>query len=136
MVFALVDYEGGFDGFLGLTFFQPIIAVIISILTITICLILGLPIRLVRSINHWWTKYFFVSIVLAIIGFTSLSLSILPQFSEIITLTSSEIPMEKEIPKGTLFLFGWFLTAFAILHTYPPNWIKFRAEKFLTKFVG
>lgn len=46
MILVLLDYQGGFDGFIGTTFFQPIIGGLISIVTIGICLLIGLPIRI------------------------------------------------------------------------------------------
>ena len=58
MVFALLDNDFGIDGLLGLFIFQPIIGIILSALTIIVCLTIGLPIRLHKKINYWWTTNF------------------------------------------------------------------------------
>ena len=42
MSFAMFDYQGGFANFVGLTLFQPILAILFSILTVIICGLVGL----------------------------------------------------------------------------------------------
>jgi hypothetical protein len=85
MVFALLDSDFGLDGLFGLVIFQPIIAIILSGLTIFVCLIVGLPIRLYNRLNYWWTTNFYIAIIGTVIGLTLLFLSLLPTFSETAT---------------------------------------------------
>ncbi len=125
MFFALLDNDFGFDGILGLMFFQPIIAFLLSGLTILICLIIGLPIRLYSKLNSWWTKNFYISIIGVIIGLMMILLALLPAFNETVTYNLNEQPTSKQIPNLTLSCIGWLLTAFSILHSYtPPLLIK------------
>jgi hypothetical protein len=120
MVFALLDSDFGVDGLFGLIFFQPIIAIILSGLTIFICIMIGLPIRLHNKLNFWWTRNFFISIIGTIIGLTFLVLALLPTYSETVSYELDGVTTLKQIPNSTFSYIGWFLTAFSILHTYPP----------------
>ena len=121
MFFAFLDNDFGFDGLFGLIFFQPIIGVVVSGLTILLCLIVGLPIRLHKKLNYWWTTNFYISILGAIIGLALLLLAILPQFHETVTATIDGQETLKQIPYPSLTLIGWFLTTFSLLHIFPPR---------------
>jgi hypothetical protein len=121
MIFALLDNDFGFDGLFGLVIFQPFFAIILSSLTIFCCLIIGLPIRLNKKVNYWWTTKFYIAIIGTLCGLTMLILAILPQFQETLKIYISEDETSKQIPNSTLSYVGWFLTAFSILHTYPPR---------------
>ena len=132
MIFAFLDYEGGFDSFVGLTIFQPIFAAILSILTIFCCLLIGLPIRLITKLNSWWTRHFYIAILLTSFGLALLGLSLTPQFIETTTITRNGLETTKEIPNGGLVIIGWLLTAFSTLHIYPPNRMTRKAQEILT----
>ena len=121
MVFALLDSDFGLDGLFGLIVFQPIIAIILSGLTIFVCLIVGLPIRLNSKLNYWWTTNFYIAIIGTIIGLTFLFLALLPIFSETVTYDLNGQPTLKHIPSSILSISGWLLTAFSMLHIYPPR---------------
>lgn len=131
MVFALLDSDFGFDGLFGLVIFQPIIAIILSGLTIFCCLIVGLPIRLNNKLNSWWTTNFYVSIIGAFIGLTFLVLALLPTFSETVTYDLDGVPTLKQIPNSILSFSGWFLTAFSLLHIYPPRQLTEKIKLYL-----
>lgn len=133
MVFALLDSDFGFDGLFGLVIFQPIIAMILSGLTIFCCLIVGLPIRLNNKLNYWWTTNFYVSIIGTIIGLTFLFLALLPTFSETVTYDLDGLPTSKQIPNSIFSYIGWMVTAFSILHTYPPRQLTERVKDFFQK---
>src|SRR4051812_34045839 len=76
MVLAIAqDFEGGFDHIVGLTVIQPIMGAIICGLTILGCLLVGLPIRVVRAINNWWTNHFLLGLVCIILGIILLIIS-------------------------------------------------------------
>lgn len=127
MVFALLDSDFGFDGLFGLVIFQPIIAIILSCLTIFVCLIVGLPIRLNKRLNYWWTSNLYISIIGTICGLTFLSLALLPTFRETVTYHLDGQPTLKQIPNAIFLISGWFLTAFSLLHIYPPRQLTERA---------
>ncbi|TAE77848.1 MAG: hypothetical protein EAY81_12215 [Bacteroidetes bacterium] len=133
MVFALLDSDFGLDGLFGLLIFQPIIAIILSGLTVFVCLIVGLPIRLNSKLNYWWTTNLYIAIIGTIIGLTLLVLSLLPTFSETATYDLNGVPTLKQIPNSILSISGWLLTAFSLLHIYPPRQVT---EKVKTIFKG
>ncbi|KAB1155921.1 hypothetical protein F7018_11470 [Tenacibaculum aiptasiae] len=136
MAFAILDYESGFDSFIGLALFQSAFAIILSILTIFCCLILGLPIRLINKLNNWWTKHFYFAILLTFVGLILLGLSLTPNFTETTTITRNELKVTKKIPNSGLVITGWILTAFSTLHIYPPNQLTSKAKDILTKLTG
>lgn len=121
MVFALFDNDLGFDGLFGLFLIQPLIAIVISGLTILICLLLGLPIRLNKKINYWWTTNFYISIIGTFVGLTLLFLAALTNFREASLINIDGQEMIKQIPNSTLTCIGWILTTFSILHSFPPR---------------
>lgn len=133
MVFALLDSDFGFDGLFGLVIFQPIIAIILSVLTIFVCLIVGLPIRLNNKLNYWWTTHFYISIIGTVIGLTLLLLALLPTFKETVTYDLDGVPTLKQIPNSTFSYIGWLLTAFSILHTYPPRQLTEKVRAIFTR---
>ena len=130
MLFALLDSDFGIDGIFGLFIIQPIIGIILVILTIIVCLTVGLPIRLNKKLNHWWTTNFYISIIGVICGLILLFLALLPSFNE-----TAKVAVEngqetlKQIPNSTLSYVGWFLTAFSLLHIYPPRQLTERIKK-------
>ena len=119
MFFAVLDSDLGFDGLVVLFIFQQLWAVIISGLTILLCLIVGLPIRLNKKINHWWTTNFYIPIIGIVVGLSLLILATLNEKPVLATIEGKEVL--KQIPDLTLMICGWLLTAFCILHTYPPR---------------
>lgn len=121
MLLAILDYQGGFDSFFGLIIVQPIIAIIVSVLTVIICFVIGLPIRLNSSVKSWWTRHFYLSILSVLIGILLIILSLLPYFSETVSIVEDEVEQIKQVPNVLLFGCGWFITAFSLLHTFPPS---------------
>jgi hypothetical protein len=120
MLFALLDSDFGVDGLIGLIIFQPILGCIISALSIGICFIIGLPIRLNKQICKWWKKHFYLSIILLIGGLIILLLSLHPALAESVKISIDGYETVKNTPNEVLLSIGWFLTAFSILHLYPP----------------
>jgi hypothetical protein len=133
MIFALIDSDFGIDGLFGLFIIQPIFAIILSGLTILVCLIVGLPIRLNRKINYWWTTNFYLSIIGTVIGLTLLLIALYPAFSETVTIDLDGQPTLKQIPNFTLTPVGWFLTAFSLLHIYPPRQLTEKLKNIFQK---
>lgn len=125
MLFALIDYSSGIDGFIGITFIQPIFAAIVSFISIVFCFLLGLPIRLSTRIKDWWTDHFYLPLTILFIGIVLLSLSGIKLFSKEIVNFTDCAEVEKVVPNLEMVISGWFLMAFSILHTYPPKkWLK------------
>ncbi|CAM4107235.1 hypothetical protein GILI108418_05250 [Gillisia limnaea] len=78
MIFAAFDYQGGIANFIGLAIFQPILAVVLSILTIIICGIIGIPIRINKKFNKWRRTNFYVAVIIAITGISFCIISLFP----------------------------------------------------------
>jgi hypothetical protein len=133
MLLALLDSEGGIDGFVGLVFCL-FIAAFLSALTIILCFIVGLPLRLNKSIYKWWTDHFYISIILTIIGLLLLFLSLTPQYIDTVTIQIDGQNKLKQIPDSIFSITGWFLTAFATLHLFPPNKLKDKIKNIIVTF--
>ena len=120
MVYALFDNDFGFDGLFGLVIIQPIIGVILSLITIFLCLLVGLPIRLNKNLNRWWTTHFYISLLGVVCGLTFLVLAFLPNLQHTVTTEIDGQATIKHVPNFYFAITGWFLTAFSLLHLYPP----------------
>jgi hypothetical protein len=120
MIYSVFDSDFGFDGLFGLVIIQPIIGAILSLVTIFLCLFVGLPIRLNKNLNRWWTKHFYISLIGFFCGLTFLVLAFLPNFQHSVTTHTDGQATIKYIPNSYLAITGWFLTAFSLLHLYPP----------------
>ncbi|MBS1487474.1 MAG: hypothetical protein JST43_07775 [Bacteroidetes bacterium] len=118
MVFVLLDYQGGIDGLVGATLFQPIIGGILSLITIAICLIIGLPIRLIETLKLFWSKYY-LSIFGILIGLTCLVFAFNPSMIEKAKVIENNVEIVKDIPSLKLVVAGWFGLSFSILHSFP-----------------
>ena len=120
MAFAILDYKGGFDSFVGFAIFQPLFAIIISIITITTCFIVGLPIRLNRRLNEWWRNRMIFQIVAVILGILIVVISFVISLNNHIKFNGDGIAEIEAFPNLYMFILGWFITAFSILHFFPP----------------
>ena len=136
MIFVLLDYQSGIDGFIGTTIFQPIIGGLISIFSIGICILVGLPIRLNKKLNSWWTRNYFISVLGTLTGLGLLITSLLPPFKESVKLTVDDQELIKLIPNMTFAITGWFLTTFSTLHIFPTENFKLKTEKIIKKYSG
>jgi hypothetical protein len=135
MIFVLLDYQGGIDSFIGTTLFQPIIGGLISMVTIAICLLIGLPIRISDRINKWWTSRMWLSILGILVGLSLIVLSLLPSMTETITTTIEGEIIQKQIPNIGFATSGWFLTGFSLLHLFPPYKFKVWTEGMIAKHI-
>ena len=134
MVLAITqDFEGGFDNIVGLAVIQPVMGAVLCSLTIIACLLVGLPIRLVRTINNWWTNHFAFGLGGIMLGITLLIISATPSFRQTVKATTEGVDQLKVIPNMTLSITGWFVTAFFALHIYPPKFIRTLLDKFISK---
>jgi hypothetical protein len=135
MIFVLLDYQGGIDGFIATTFIQPIFGGILSALTILVCLLIGLPIRLHKKIKLWWTKNYLISILGIITGFGLILASFLPTFTEFVEAKENDVMVTREIPNLTMVIFGWTTIGFFILHTFPTDKIIETVKKTANKII-
>lgn len=118
MVLVLLDYQGGFDGFIITTFFQPFIGGILSLTTIAICLVIGLPIRFIDTLKLFWSEYY-LSIFGILIGLTCLVLSFNPSMIEKVKVMENNMEIIKDRPNLKLLVVGWFGVCFSLLHFFP-----------------
>jgi len=132
MLFAMFDYQGGIANFVGLTLFQPFFAILISILTVIVCGLVGLPIRLNHRLNTWWRTHFYVSILIGLLGLVACAISLMPGFVEEITYRMDGMNMFQTVPNQILSISGWFLVAIGTLHTYPPKLLQDKLESVLS----
>ena len=97
--------------------------VILSVTTVGIVVVVGLPLRIIRRLRDWWTSHggWFLGAGLA--GFLTLVLSYFLGDAGPI-----QIPPSGGDPGGTvygpdwrLFLPGWFVLAFSIVHFWWPR---------------
>ena len=133
MIFAISDFKGGIDGVLGIAVFQPILAIIFAFLTIFICSLIGLPIRINKRLNEWWRTKFYVSIILTFIGVILSIVSFLPTFVQKTEYEINGIIEIVTIPNVFLAITGWFLIAFGILHSFPPLKLQIKITDWLNR---
>lgn len=132
MIYALFDViEFDLISGIGFIIFQPILGLIFTGLTILICLILGLPIRLIKVINQSWKSKQFIPVIGAVVGVLLLLLSFIN--TEIKEVIIENETMLKKVPNITIALAGWFLIAFCLLHFYPQSLLKFIFHFFISK---
>ena len=134
IIFALLDMTD-FDLPTGVGFliFQPVFGIILSSFTILVCIILGLPIRLIPKLYRWWSNRPYIIFVGVFVGLTLLLLSLNSHFTETAKVTIDDKEQTKEIPNSMLALTGWVVTSFSFLHFYPMTIIKWIKKKIWTK---
>lgn len=127
LVLALLTYQGGFPAFVGLVAFQPVLDAIFSLVTIIICALVGLPLRL-ASFGNWWRQRSYLALagVLTATGLLLWSLVVLRAAAP----TASPEPAVLGLAGS-----GWFLLAFSLLHVFPPASFL-RRVKSRTRWLG
>jgi hypothetical protein len=135
MVFVLMDYQGGIDSFIGTTLIQPIIGGVLSILTIGICLLIGLPIRISSSLNTWWTERIWLALAGVLCGFSMIIVTVLPSMATIVNTTIEGEVVQRQIPNLGFAGAGWLLTAFSVLHLFPPYQSRIWMEGLIAKYI-
>ena len=136
MIFVVLDYQGGIEGFMGTMLFQPLLGGLFSVVTTATCLVPGLPIRINGTINSWWTNNLWLPITTLLIGIGFLVLSGHPSMRDTVSSIIENQSGQKEIPDLTFVTMRWILTAFSMLHIFPSSNLRLRTEKLLTKYTG
>lgn len=119
MIYALSGYQGGIDGVVGIFVFHPLMAMMLSSLTVICCLVLGLPIWFCEKVNIWWTNRSYIPIVLICIGIGLMLLSHMYK-AEFNWLDNGREKIEY-IPNIYLFVTGWFLISFSTLYGFSKK---------------
>jgi len=119
--YALYFFKGDTNEYLDFVLNIPAISWIFCLMTFIICLLIGLPIRLNRSVNIWWRNKKSVPIILILLGFISIGFSLYPPFLNQIELVNGNLITIKLQGNSILTLIGSFLIPFAILHAYPQK---------------
>ena len=127
------DFEGRFDNIIGLAVSQPIMVAIVSGFTILACLVVGLPIRLVKAINNWWTNHFAIGVYGILLGIILQPIADNSLFRDFVKVTVEGVDQINEIPNRVLAITGWFVTAFFALHVYPPKFVRTLLDKLISK---
>jgi energy-converting hydrogenase Eha subunit A len=103
LILSRKNFGGEAEDLFQMIVFQPILAIVFTLITIIACLIIGLPIRMNKKIKHWWAVHFYIALSGFILGLILIGLS----------------TMQTPVPGLYLSLPGWFLTAFCALHFFP-----------------
>lgn len=122
IIYALLDVdEADMINGIGFMIFQPLFGFILTSITIVICFVLGLPIRLKSKVRQWWLARPLLPIIGAVVGLLLLLLAFNPNLTEIKQVVLNGETVDKEVPNTVVSITGWFLTAFSLLHFYPQS---------------
>lgn len=126
MIYALlglleIDMIAG----IGYLIFQPILGFVFTSLTILACLLLGLPIRLIKGVRQFWLSKPLLPLTGFFAGIVSMLLAYNSHFTELKEVTLDFGTIQKEVPEIRLAIAGWFVTGFSLLHFYPQSLQKF-----------
>jgi len=110
---------------IGLLVIQPLIASVLITVTMIICYIVGLPIRLIARVKNWWVE----KPVLPLIGIACGTIFFLLAFNKNL-MEQKEVLIDgeqklKQVPNFNMSLAGWFIIAFSLLHFYPKAIVQF-----------
>ena len=113
LLLALLDYTGSFPAFFGLLVFQPLMGAFLSLATISVCVLVGLPFRL-AAFGSWWRQRPWLALVGAGAGGVLLVLSLfVREASHSFAFTEPWVI--------ALAATGWFLLTFCPLHLFLPD---------------
>ena len=135
MIFGLIDSDSGLENYFGLFIIQPIFAILISGITIFLCLIIGLPIRLNSKMNNWIRNHFYVSLIGLLLGFALLLFAFIPNLKENISYQTEDGEAIKEIPNIFCSISGWIVVTFSLVHSYPPKQLTDKLQNLFNKSI-
>jgi hypothetical protein len=118
LLLALFDYTGGFPAFVGLLVLQPLMGVLFALATMSMCVLVGLPLR-VAAFGRWWRQRPLLALAGAGVGGALLVFSLF--------LRGASHPAGFTEPSVlALAATGWFLLAFCLLHVFLPDTLLHR----------
>lgn len=118
LLLALLNYRGGFPAFIGLVTFQPVLGAVLSLATISVCVVVGLPLRL-TALGRWWRQRGYLALGGVLAGGGLLGLFLLSGGATEAAATAGSSAL-------VLACSGWFLLAFSLLHVFPPDTLLHR----------
>jgi hypothetical protein len=98
--------------------FQPIMGAIFAGVAVLLCLLVGLPIRLVPRLRQLWRKVWWLPLFLGSVAFLLMVASWLPPLRQ--TVHDYATDMEIQTFQPALAISGWLLSVFAALHFWFP----------------
>ena len=120
MIYAvLTNVEFDMVTGIGFLLFQPLIAFVLISITLSLCLLLGLPLRKNSRLSNWWKARQVIPILGTGLALLFLMLSFIPGISEPTQVELDGMTIETNMPNSTLTICGWFMLAFSMLHFYP-----------------
>ncbi len=132
-VYAIIDADyTGFDFLVGFILFQPIFGGLLILTTMLVCIIVGLPIRLNRSLREWWIRKPLIPIVGSMLGLILSVVAFYPSLSDIHHVMVEGEWVKKETPNILFSCSGWLMISFFLLHLFPQSaalYIRFENKK-------
>ncbi len=104
-----------YDGVLSMIF-QPIMGAIFAAIVVAVCFILGLPIRLIRSLRERWRSAWWLPLFFGAVGFVLMVMSWVLR----VTVHDPTTDMDAQTFQPAMALGGWLLSVFAALHFWFP----------------
>jgi hypothetical protein len=122
IIYALLDVdEADMINGIGFIIFQPLFGFVLTAMTILICFIVGLPIRLKSKMRQWWLARPLLPISGVAIGLFLLFIAFNSNLTETKQVVLNGETVDKEVPNTLISISGWFLIAFSLLHFYPQS---------------
>ena len=113
LVLAVLDYRGGLPAFIGLVAFQPLVGAVFTLATISVCVLVGLPLRL-APFGRWWRQRSYLALGGALMagGLLLLSQIALGTTAPLVTAEPAVLVLASS---------SWLLLAFCLLHVFPSE---------------
>lgn len=118
---------------INILFFGIILPIIFIAKTIAICLLLGLPFRLIPKLHNWWVSKPLIQLLGLTSGIVILFLSINMNLTKTEEFIENGETVTKDFANLYLSLSGWFLTAFFSLNLYPTSILEYLSDKLSPK---
>jgi len=117
-VYMLATFASMYDGTQSLVTLS-LLGLVFTSFALMPVFVVGLPIRLIDSVERWWRAHWWVAIVLVVIAVGLLYASWLPGNRS--RYFDHNLGRAIDSPHPWLGLGGWFLVMFAVGHYYSPT---------------
>jgi hypothetical protein len=132
MLLAILDNdEADLMNEIDLFVIQPIIGSVLVALTIIICFIVGLPIRLIARVKNWLVEKPVIPLIGLAFGVIFFLMAFYPNLMEQKEVLIDGGQKLKQVPNYNLSLTGWFIIGFSLLHFYPDALLQYIKRKLL-----